>query len=132
MGRGGEWRAERAITYPLTISYKARMWPAGTRTNPSPMLRTSGGGASGQESGILVVPNDGVNYPARFRWDMSDLAPGSTTTSGLTDENDVRAPIQTLLENFFMAGPLLAPRWELATASKRSGSAPRRGMRRRP
>lgn len=105
-GRGGRWRADRAVSYPLTITYKARMWPPGTRTNPSPMLRTSGGGVSGQGAGILVLPNDGVNYPARFRWDMSDLAPGSTTTSGLTDVNDVRAPIQNLLETFFMAGPL--------------------------
>jgi predicted metalloprotease with PDZ domain len=105
-GHGGRWRAERAIVYPLTIAYKARMWPPGTRTNPSPMLRTSGGGVSGQGAGILVVPHDGVNYPAHFRWDLSDLPSGSTTTSGLTDANDVRAPIQTLLENFFMAGPL--------------------------
>ncbi|HEY4302920.1 MAG TPA: hypothetical protein VGM82_00525 [Gemmatimonadaceae bacterium] len=105
-GRGGRWRADRTITYPLTIDYKARMWPPGTRTNPSPMLRTAGGAVSGQGSGMLVIPSDGVNYPAHFRWDMSDLASGSITTSGLTDVNDVRAPIQTLLQNFFMAGPL--------------------------
>ncbi len=70
------------------------------------MLRTADGAVSGQGSGILVVPSDGVDYAARFRWDLSDLAPGSITTSGLTDENDVRAPIQTLTQNFFMAGPL--------------------------
>jgi hypothetical protein len=100
------WRAERRITYPATITFSARMWPPGTRTNPSPMLRSSGGGVSGQGAGILVIPTDGVNYNARFRWDLSDLAPGSITTSGLTDDNDVRAPIQTLAQNFFMAGPL--------------------------
>ena len=103
---GRRWRADRAVTYPLTITYKARMWPPGTPTNPSPMLRTAGGGVSGQGTGILVIPNDGVNYAGRFRWDLSDLAPGSITTSGLTDVNDVRAPIQTLTQNFFMAGPL--------------------------
>ena len=105
-GRGGRWRAERVVTYPLTINYKARMWPPGTRTNPSPMLRTAGGAVSGEGIGIFVVPSDGVNYAGRFRWDMGDLAQGSITTSGLTDENDVRAPIQTLAQNFFMAGPL--------------------------
>ena len=105
-GGGRPWRAQRPVTYPVTITYKARMWPPGTRTNPSPMLRTAEGAVSGQGSGILVVPSDGVNYAAHFRWDLSDLAPGSITTSGLTDENDVRAPIQTLTQNFFMAGPL--------------------------
>jgi predicted metalloprotease with PDZ domain len=70
------------------------------------MLRTAEGAVSGQGSGILIVPDDGVNYDARFRWDLSDLAPGSITTSGLTDDNDVRAPLATLSMNFFMAGPL--------------------------
>lgn len=105
-GGGRPWRAQRAITYPVTITFKARMWPPGTRTNPSPMLRTSAGAVSGQGSGMFVTPLDGVNYPTRFRWDLSDLAPGSITTSGLTDENDVRAPLQTLTQTFFMAGPL--------------------------
>lgn len=103
---GRPWRAQREVTYPVTITYKARMWPPGTRTNPSPMLRTAEGSVSGQGSGIFVTPQDGVNYAGHFRWDLSDLAPGSITTSGLTDENDVRAPMQTLAGNFFMAGPL--------------------------
>jgi hypothetical protein len=104
--RGRPWRAQRTVTYPVTISFKARMWPPGTRTNPSPMLRTAAGAVSGQGAGMFVMPNDGVNYPTHFKWDMSDLAPGSITTSGLTDENDVRAPLQTLTQTFFMAGPL--------------------------
>lgn len=65
-GGGRQWRAQRAVTYPITITYKARMWPPGTRTNPSPMLRTAEGAVSGQGSGILVVPSDGVNYAGRF------------------------------------------------------------------
>lgn len=105
-GSGRRWRAQRSVTFPVTVTFKARMWPPGTRTNPSPMLRTAGGAVSGQGAGILVTPIDGVNYAGRFRWDLSDLAPNSVTTSGLTDENDVRAPIQTLTQNFFMAGPL--------------------------
>jgi hypothetical protein len=62
-----------------------------------------------------------VNYAARFRWDLSDLAPGSITTSGLTDENDVRAPIQTLgwqLLHGRAAAPVSRPR-EIATDSQR-------------
>src|SRR5262249_26285360 len=80
------------------------MWPPGTRTNPSYMLRTADGAVSGQGSGILVTPVDGVDYAAHFRWDLSDLAPGSITTSGLTDDNDIRAPLATLTNTFFMAG----------------------------
>jgi len=105
-GNSRLWRAQRAVTFPVSVSFRARMWPPGTRTNPSYMLRSSDGAVSGQGSGILITPDDGVDYAARFRWDMSDLAPGSITTSGLTDENDVRAPLSTLSMNFFMAGPL--------------------------
>ena len=105
-GNSRRWRAQRPVTFPVTVTFRARMWPPGTRTNPSYMLRTADGAVSGQGSGILVTPDDGVDYAARFRWDLSDLAPGSVTTSGLTDENDVRAPLSTLSMNFFMAGPL--------------------------
>ncbi len=105
-GNSRRWRAQRPVTFPVTVAFRARMWPPGTRTNPSYMLRAAEGAVSGQGSGILVTPDDGVNYAARFRWDLSDLAAGSITTSGLTDENDVRAPLSTLLMTFFMAGPL--------------------------
>jgi hypothetical protein len=105
-GGSRRWRAERRVTFPVAVTFRARMWPPGTRTNPSYMLRAAEGAVSGQGSGILVTPDDGVEYAARFRWDLSDLAPGSITTSGLTDENDVRAPLSTLSMNFFMAGPL--------------------------
>lgn len=105
-GGNRRWTAQRAVTFPVTLTFKTRMWPPGTRTNPSYMLRSTDGAVSGQGSGILVTPLDGVDYPARFRWDMSDLAAGSITTSGITDENDVRAPMSTLSMNFFMAGPV--------------------------
>jgi predicted metalloprotease with PDZ domain len=100
------WRALRSVTFPVSLVFKARMWPPGTRTNPSYMLRTADGAVSGQGTGILVTPLDGVDYAGRFQWDLSEPAPGSTTTSGLADVNDVRAPVSTLLQNFFMAGPL--------------------------
>lgn len=105
-GGGRRWRAQRSVTFPVTLTFKARMWPPGTRTNPSYMLRAAGGAVSGQGTGMFVTPVDGVDYAGRFRWDLSDLAPGSITTSGLTDENDARAPLSTLMQNFFMAGPL--------------------------
>jgi hypothetical protein len=105
-GGSRRWRAQRSVTFPVSVTFRASMWPPGTRTNPSYMLRSAEGGVSGQGSGILITPDDGVAYAARFRWDLSDLAPGSITTSGLTDENDVRAPLSTLSMNFFMAGPL--------------------------
>jgi hypothetical protein len=105
-GNNRRWRAQRAVTFPVTVTFRARMWPPGTRTNPSYMLRTADGAVSGQGTGILITPTDGVNYAGRFHWDLSDLAPGSITTSGLTDDNDIRAPLSALSGTFFMAGPL--------------------------
>ena len=105
-GNTRRWRAQRAVTFPVSVTFRARMWPPGTRTNPSYMLRTAEGAVSGQGTGILIAPDDGVVYAGHFRWDLSDLAPGSITTSGLTDDNDIRAPLPALLNAFFMAGPL--------------------------
>jgi len=99
-------RATRPVTYPVTLVFKARMWPPGTRTNPSFMLRASEGGVSGQGTGMFVTPDDGVDYAGHFRWDLSELAPGAVTTSGISDDNDVRAPLSSLMNTFFMAGAL--------------------------
>lgn len=100
------WRAERPVTFPVSLTFRARMWPPGTRTNPSYMLRSSAGAVSGMGTGMFVAPADGVEYAARFRWDMSGLPPASITTSGLSEGNDVRAPLAVLLQTFYMAGPL--------------------------
>jgi hypothetical protein len=118
-GNSRRWRAQRPVTFPVTVVFRARMWPPGTRTNPSYMLRSSEGAVSGQGTGILITPVDGVNYAGRFHWDLSDLAPGSITTSGLTDDNDVRASLSTLSGTFFMAGPL----HRYPTAGERDGFA---------
>jgi hypothetical protein len=60
-GGSRRWRAQRAVTFPVTVTFRARMWPVGTRTNPSYMLRAAEGAVSGQGSGILITPDDGVN-----------------------------------------------------------------------
>jgi predicted metalloprotease with PDZ domain len=54
----------------------------------------------------LLTPEDSVKYAAHFRWDMSDLPAGSTTASGLTDDNDISAPLSTLMNTYMMAGRL--------------------------
>src|SRR6185295_311694 len=36
-GNGRRWRAQRAVTFPASVTFRARMWPPGTRTNPSYM-----------------------------------------------------------------------------------------------
>ena len=100
------WRATRPVAFPLTITYKARIWPPGTRSNPTFMLRAVQGSVSGRGYGFLLTPEDRVNYAAHFRWDMNDLPKGSSTASGLTDENDVSAPFSTLMNTYVMAGPL--------------------------
>src|SRR4029079_16160248 len=49
------WRAQRSVTFPVSLMFRARMWPPATRTNPSYMLRSSEGAVSGQGTGILVT-----------------------------------------------------------------------------
>jgi hypothetical protein len=100
------WRAERAVTFPLTISYRS-LAPAKPVGGPPFGLLANSGGVSGAGSGFLVLPEGKLNVITRVHWDVSDLAPGSfgVTTFGEGDV-ELRGSADQIRQGWIMAGPL--------------------------
>lgn len=110
--RGGfilnrHWRAERAVLYPLEISYRALVYPTTTRNGPPWHLRPSAGGVSAAGVGFLLLPEYSGKYRLRLRWDLSALAPGSVGVMS-RGEGAVEwtGPADDLRNAWYMAGPV--------------------------
>ena len=110
VNRGGfpfyrHWRAQRAVVPPVVLSYRIR---AGVpRLGPQFDLYAHGGGISAGGMALFVVPESVARADIRVRWDVRDLAKGSTaaTTNGDGDLRIVGAPEQ-LIQAYYMVGPL--------------------------
>jgi hypothetical protein len=100
------WRATRAVTFPVSISYRS-LAPTTPVGGPPFGLFSAHGGVSGAGSGFLVLPELRGNVTNRVKWDVSDLAPGSSaaTTFGLGDF-ELRGSVQAVQQGWIMAGPI--------------------------
>jgi hypothetical protein len=100
------WHAARRVSFPLTITYRS-LAPAQPPGGPPFGLFAAHGGVSGAGSGFLVLPETRGAVTSRVRWDLSDLASGSTgaTTFGVGDF-EVRGPASQPRQGWIMAGPL--------------------------
>ncbi len=100
------WRADRAVTFPLTISYRS-LAPTRPVGGPPFGLFSAHGGVSGAGSGFLVLPEIRGATTTRVHWDLADLASGSSaaTTFGLGDF-ELRGPVTQVQQGWIMAGPL--------------------------
>jgi len=101
------WKAGRAVTYPVTVSYSSLVQPVGSPNGPPFGIRPSGGGVSGAGSGFLVTPENVRGGTSTVRWDLSGFAPGA---SGITSfgegEFTLTGPPARLMQGWYMAGPL--------------------------
>ena len=100
------WRAERAVTFPLTISYRS-LAPDRPVGGPPFGLFSAHGGVSGAGSGFLVLPELRGTVTTHVHWDLTGLAPGSSaaTTFGLGDF-ELRGTASEIQQGWIMAGPL--------------------------
>ena len=100
------WAASRAVFYPVTISYRALVQPAGEPGGPPFGIRPSAGGVSGAGSTFIIIPEGLGAMPARLKWDLGAMPPGSIGVTSF-GENEViveRGPSQ-LLQAWYLAGP---------------------------
>jgi len=100
------WRAERVVHPPVIVTY--RMHPVAKPTGgPQYEFYAHGGGISGHGSQIFVLPESLGTANIELKWDLRELAPGSTAVTSL-GEGDVRlrGRPDTLVSPFFLAGPL--------------------------
>ena len=101
------WKLARPLDLPATVRYCAAVAARRFRAGPPMDLRAYANGVSGRGAGFLAMPNDGRRYRIRFRWDLSELAPGSVGVSSLADgDADTAGPLSLVSAAFFMAGPL--------------------------
>ena len=100
------WRAEREVSFPLTVTYRSLVHPTSTRRGPPFGIRPSEGGVSGAGSGFLVIPENAGTTESRVRWDLSDLERGSIAASSFGDGDFIlEGPPARLMQGWYMAGP---------------------------
>ena len=101
------WRAQREVSFPVTISYRSLVQPAGARNGPPFGIRPSAGGVSGAGSGFLVVPENTDSSASHVAWDLSGMAEGSAGIASFGEgESTLKGPPRELMQAWYMAGPV--------------------------
>ncbi len=101
------WTAQRAVTYPVKISYRSAVQPAGAPQGPPFGIRPSAGGVSGAGAGFLVLPEKFGEAELKLRWDLSGLAKGSTAVASFGDGDvTLTGSPEKLRQAWYMAGPM--------------------------
>ncbi len=101
------WSAQRPVSYPVTISYRSLVQPAGAPQGPPFGIRPSGGGVSGAGAGFLVLPEKIGEAQLKLRWDLSDLAKGSSAVASFGDGDvALTGEPEKLRQAWYMAGPM--------------------------
>lgn len=101
------WRAQRAVSFPATISYRAKVTPDGGPPGPPFSIRQSAGGVSGSGAGFLVLPEGVTTSVSRVKWDLSDLPVTSIASATFGDGRsfELKGTPQALYQGWYLAGP---------------------------
>jgi hypothetical protein len=101
------WTAQRPVSYPVTISYRSVVQPAGAPQGPPFGIRPSGGGVSGAGAGFLVLPEQVGEAELEVRWDLSGMAKGSSAVASFGDGDvALTGSPEKLRQAWYMAGPM--------------------------
>ncbi len=101
------WKAQRAVTFPLRVSYHVEVEPRTERRGPPFNIKPSKGGVSGGGSAFLVIPENATANLSRIRWDLSEFAAGASAISSWGEgEFELPGPPAELWPGWYMAGPL--------------------------
>ncbi|MBX6350833.1 MAG: hypothetical protein IRZ11_04925 [Clostridia bacterium] len=110
-GRVREWRAGRATSGEIVVTYHAPPRAVSAETRPGPYfdLRAEGGSLLGAGITFLALPPDGPAWEIELGWDLSGLPPGSLgVTSRGEGDLAFRGPTSSLTYCAYAAGPLRA------------------------
>jgi hypothetical protein len=100
------WRAQRDVVSPVTVTYRMRPVP---KPSPGPQFEfyAHGGGLNAAGMQLFVLPESLPSALVRVKWDLSDLAPGSTAVSTYGEGDfTLRGSPDTITKAFYLAGPL--------------------------
>lgn len=100
------FRAQRAVRFPVVVTYEAQAPPTPLRAPPFG-LYAAYGGVSGAGSGFAVLPEGELNVTTRVHWDLSRLAAGATATTSFGDGDfEIHGAPVDVTQGWIMAGPL--------------------------
>ena len=101
------WRAERAVTAPVVITYRMRSFTGTATPGPQFDFYSHNGGISSGGMALFVLPENVGEVAAHVKWDLRDLVPGSIGASTYGEGDfDVRGAVDRLVQAYYMAGPL--------------------------
>ena len=110
--RGGfpyyrHWRTDRRVVPPVVMTYRMRPFVGTQVPGPQFDFYAHGGGISAGGMALFVVPERIPAATTRVRWDLSDLAAGSTAASTYGDGDfETTGPPAQIIQAYYMAGPL--------------------------
>lgn len=101
------WRAERAVVSPVVVTYRMRSFTGMATPGPQFDFYSHGGGISSGGMALFVLPENIGIVASRVKWDLSDLASGSSAASTYGEGDfDLRGTLERLMQAYYMAGPL--------------------------
>jgi M61 glycyl aminopeptidase len=101
------WIAERAVRFPVLVTYSALVQPPGELNGPPFGIRPSGGGVSGSGGGFLMLPTNAGTTVSRVRWDLAAVPKGSIGISTFGEGNFIlQGSPEQLNQGWVMAGPV--------------------------
>ena len=101
------WTAQRAVQFPVRVSYHTEVEQPTDRRGPPFNIRPSKGGVSGAGSGFIVVPENTTSSLSRVRWNLEAFPAFSTGISSWgVGEFDLEGSPAELYQGWYMAGPL--------------------------
>jgi hypothetical protein len=112
VNRGGfpfyrHWRAGRTVVAPVIVTYRMKSFTGTATVGPQFDFYSHAGGISGGGMALFVLPEQLGPATVRVKWDLSDLAQGSTAASTYGDGDfELRGPPERLAQAYYMAGPL--------------------------
>ncbi len=101
------WQAARSVAYPVRLSYRSALQPAGSGNGPPFGIRAVGGGLVGAGSTLLILPDDAGVTTTRVRWDLSALPRNAIASTSLGDGTSFRfdGGPDALAQAWMLAGP---------------------------
>ncbi len=101
------WTAQRAVSFPVRVSYQTAVEPPTDRRGPPFNIKASNGGVSGAGVGFLLIPENVDSDFSRVRWDLREFPRFSSGISAFgTEAFELAGPPADLMQGWYMAGPV--------------------------
>src|SRR5580698_1389432 len=100
------WAADRKVTYPVTLTYRALPQSDPPVAGPQFSFRAHAGGMSTAGSGFLALPEKSGATLTKVHWDLADMPAGTIAASSFGEGDfELHGPPEELIQGYFIAAP---------------------------